>query len=325
MAYIETHQSLLTHRKTLRLARLLGLDRFGVAGRLMALWCWALDNAPDGFVSRSDGDILADVMGWDGEPAVLCEALVTAGFFELVDGVYLIHDWADYAGRLIEKRKSDAERKRLSRGGAGRPSDVQWTSAGHPRDGAGTVPNPTVPDRIPPSHDDLQGRDSPDIRPVAAAADAGDDPPAPSAVKPPRLRTVYGQEHEAMQLARSFADGLRHAKPDVKLPRDGLQAWAREFDLMGRVDHRPREKIEAVMAYAFGSRFWRSVVLSAGKLRAHFDTLDLQRMEDASGKHRGSAGSHRPGSGKSPFAVGTPEYYEDAERRMAEAAAANQW
>ena len=62
MAYIETHQSLLTHRKTLRLGRLLGMDRFCVCGRLMALWCWALDNAPDAGVVVSGGYrvILAD-------------------------------------------------------------------------------------------------------------------------------------------------------------------------------------------------------------------------------------------------------------------------
>ena len=117
MAYIETHQSLLTHRKTLRLGRLLGMDRFCVCGRLMALWCWALDNAPDGVVAVGDADILADVMGWPGEPAELCAALVSTGFFELAadDGFYVLHDWYVYAGRLIEQRRANAERKRRER------------------------------------------------------------------------------------------------------------------------------------------------------------------------------------------------------------------
>jgi hypothetical protein len=135
MAYIEAHQSLFTHRKTLRLGRLLGMDRFCVVGRLIALWCWALDNAPDGVVAVADSDILADVMGWqsDREPAELCEALVAAGFFEHAaaddgtvtgtassSGFYVLHDWYQYAGKLIEKRKSDAERKRRERSGTGR-------------------------------------------------------------------------------------------------------------------------------------------------------------------------------------------------------------
>lgn len=142
MAYIEAHQSLLTHRKTLRLGRLLGMDRFCVCGRLMALWCWALDNAPDGVVAVEDADILADVVGWAREPAELCNALVSAGFFELADGFYVLHDWYVYAGKLIEKRKSDAERKRLARSSSGggergkrrrkrHPVRREWESMAH--------------------------------------------------------------------------------------------------------------------------------------------------------------------------------------------------
>lgn len=36
--FIQVQQSLVTHRKTLRLARLLSLDRYAVIGRLVALW-----------------------------------------------------------------------------------------------------------------------------------------------------------------------------------------------------------------------------------------------------------------------------------------------
>lgn len=106
MAWIEVHQALLTHRKTLRLARLLQLDTFAVVGRLMALWCWALDNAPDGVVDAEDRDLLADVMGWEsGEAHVLCDALVVAGFLESDGLLYVIHDWQDYAGRIIGQRE----------------------------------------------------------------------------------------------------------------------------------------------------------------------------------------------------------------------------
>lgn len=108
MAYIEAHQSLLTHRKTLRLVRLLGIDKYGVGGRLVALWHWAIDNAPDGDLGADCADILAEVMGWDGEPERLMDALTQVGYVDRAEnGAYLLHDWWDYAGRLIEKRKSD--------------------------------------------------------------------------------------------------------------------------------------------------------------------------------------------------------------------------
>ncbi|MDE3230589.1 MAG: hypothetical protein KGO05_11985, partial [Chloroflexota bacterium] len=81
--YVQVEQSLFTHRKTLRLARLLALDRCAVIGRLAALWSWCLDNALDGRLSDDiDADVLADVMFFDagmGKPAELLEALLTAG------------------------------------------------------------------------------------------------------------------------------------------------------------------------------------------------------------------------------------------------------
>lgn len=114
MAYIEAHQSLLTHRKTLRLGRLLGLDRFCVVGRLVALWAWALDNPSDGAVAIADSDILADVMGWDGDPAKLCEALVAVGFFELAEDFYILHDWASHGGKILRRLEAQAERTKVT-------------------------------------------------------------------------------------------------------------------------------------------------------------------------------------------------------------------
>ena len=121
MAFIQVQQSLVTHRKTLRLARLLGENRYAVVGRLVALWTWCLDNAPDHDI---DADVLADVMGWveqQGKPAELFEALITAGFIDMDphDLHLSIHDWYDHKGRFIEKleekRTQDADRKRRQR------------------------------------------------------------------------------------------------------------------------------------------------------------------------------------------------------------------
>lgn len=68
-----------------------------------------------------------------------------------------IHDWYEYAGKLIDKRKIDAERKRMSRGqptkGKGQsscgPEDIRRTTAKSSEDGAGnrTLPYLTVPNR----------------------------------------------------------------------------------------------------------------------------------------------------------------------------------
>jgi hypothetical protein len=100
MGYVQVDQGIVTHRKTLRLARLLGESRYTVVGRLVALWCWSLDSAISGALRDVDAEILADVMGWDsacGKPADLFEALITVGYLDLdEDGVLRLHNWWKY-------------------------------------------------------------------------------------------------------------------------------------------------------------------------------------------------------------------------------------
>lgn len=171
--WIESHQSLLTHRKTGRLARSLAISKITAIGHLHAFWWWCMDNAPTGVLSGIDAEDIADGAVWEGDPGQFIEALVYAGFVDTTDDLSLVvHNWMRYAGRLIEKREKDAERKRIERqkkdDGAPSPvrtDHVQRTSAGHPRDGAGTVPNRTPPNRTRPNQED-----TPPLSPTPAPA-----------------------------------------------------------------------------------------------------------------------------------------------------------
>jgi hypothetical protein len=116
MAYIQVDQSLLTHRKTLRLARLLAMDRYAVAGRLVALWSWCLDNAPRGFLEDVDAPMLADVMGYVGSPSDLENALLVAGFLDIDgDGNLCVHGWDETMLPYIERKEKNAARMREAR------------------------------------------------------------------------------------------------------------------------------------------------------------------------------------------------------------------
>jgi hypothetical protein len=147
MAWIESHQELANHPKLRKLARLLGLCRAHAIGMLHLLWWWAMDYAQDGDVSRFDPLDVALAADWDGEPALLLDALRSSGFLD-EDG--RLHHWDDYAGRLIERRRKDAARKQQARA-----ASVQRPSAGHPPDGARntttTTPNRTEPNHTAPS------------------------------------------------------------------------------------------------------------------------------------------------------------------------------
>lgn len=143
MAWIESHQSLFTHRKTAKLARALGISKITAVGHLHAFWWWCLDNAPKGDLEDVDIEDIADGSGWEGDPQAFLEALIDAGFVDR-DGVSLrIHDWMEYAGKLVVRRQSDAERKRNSRS----KTDVPQTSDGHPKDGVRTAYVPNQPNQ----------------------------------------------------------------------------------------------------------------------------------------------------------------------------------
>lgn len=132
MAWIESHQGLRSHPKTRKLVRRLNASPAIIVGHLHFIWWWALDFAQDGEITQFDPEDISDACDWDGEPEEFFNALVEVGFIDKVDDRYFLHDWYDYAGKLIEIRRKDAERKRKSRGQAkeseGSPTDIRRTS-----------------------------------------------------------------------------------------------------------------------------------------------------------------------------------------------------
>lgn len=151
MAWLELHQTLPTNKKTLRLKSILKIKTPQAIGHLCMIWLWALDNAGDGDLSGFTADEIAEVAAWQGKnPQVFIDGLIYAGF---LDPDMHLHDWSEYAGKLIDKRKTDMERKRTIRenkkASNGRPMDKTRTTAGNPEDGAGnsTVQYSTVPNQ----------------------------------------------------------------------------------------------------------------------------------------------------------------------------------
>ena len=112
MAWIELHQAVWTHRKTFELAAALDLSETYAAAHLLRLWCWALDNAPDGNLTDVSDRAIARGADWSGEPEAFVAALTQAGW---LDADRAIHDWEQYAGRLIDRREANAERMRKAR------------------------------------------------------------------------------------------------------------------------------------------------------------------------------------------------------------------
>ncbi|MBW7475924.1 hypothetical protein K0T92_14355 [Paenibacillus oenotherae] len=156
MAWIESHQELARHPKTRKLARKLGVSIPAAVGHLHFLWWWALDYAQDGDLTSFEPEDIAEAMEWPCDTAHdLITALVDSVFIDNEDGQLTLHDWYDYAGRLVDKREQNRERKRKSRAKKQDESEshapVTRQSRGQTddvSDGHGaTEPNPTQPNR----------------------------------------------------------------------------------------------------------------------------------------------------------------------------------
>lgn len=82
-----------------------------------------------------------------------------------------------------------------------------------------------------------------------------------------------------MLMAVLLRDLIRRRDPGFKEPN--MQAWAREIDLLHRVDNRPFDDIRRVIVWcqadytpAPGQTFcWATNILSTRNLRKHFDQL----------------------------------------------------
>jgi hypothetical protein len=169
VAWIESHQSLLMHRKTLHAVRLLRANRYQVIGHLHALWWWALDNlGADGWLNGLADDDLAAGAGWDGDPTEFARALTTAGFIDVDgNGERWLHDWYDYAGKLLDRRATERDRLRQKRATAKQQqsNDPELLLQRTPDVAAtydGTVPNRTQQN----STEDSSGADAPPSPPI---------------------------------------------------------------------------------------------------------------------------------------------------------------
>lgn len=242
MAWIESHQELRDHPKVVRLARLLDVHRTSAVGMLHFLWWWALDHAEDGDLSDYEASDLAAACDWQGDPEVLVKALRDCGpgsreGFLAVEGDRLVlHDWWQYAGKLVERRRADRDRKRAGRNAD--PPEVPKTSTGRPPDIAETayvtVPNPTQPNL-----------------------------PAP-----PEER-----REDVDRLCDLLADLV--AERSTRRPTI-TKDWRDEARRLLDRDRVPLDEAERVMRWALDDAFWCSNVLSMPKFRKQYQALRLK-------------------------------------------------
>lgn len=147
MAWIKVQQSLPNHRKVMLLSDRLDISAPHAVGLLTVLWLWCLDNSVDGVLVGVSRRMISRAAMWEGDPEVFVESLVSCGFLEQEENGYAIHDWHDYAGKLVEEREKEKERGRKRREdkkttpSTENPPDAVKKSTGRPSDDIADVQN----------------------------------------------------------------------------------------------------------------------------------------------------------------------------------------
>lgn len=107
--------------------------------------------------------------------------------------------------------------------------------------------------------------------------------PDKRAVSAPKAQTSFDEESQEMILARYLFKKMRENNPEAKEPN--FQTWAKDFDLILRIDKRKFEKIQYLIGFAQWHSFWKTAILSPSSLRKNYDTLTVKMMEEMKKKH----------------------------------------
>lgn len=99
------------HPKTKDFARLVGIEQVHAYGILCRLWEFAAEHVRQGDVGKYRNEILADEVGWQGDPHLLVAKLVESRWLDAdvpaVDGCssrLMIHDWAVHCEDSVHMR-----------------------------------------------------------------------------------------------------------------------------------------------------------------------------------------------------------------------------
>lgn len=157
MSYIELHEHVWNHPKTIELSGRLQIRKTYAVAHLSRLWTWCIRYAEDGCITNISPFILADAADWGGDPEQFLKALKESKFVDEKPEGLFIHDWEDYAGKLIDFRRKDRERKKKQDGkrkdSDGYPLEIQRKSDGEKVDSSSITytqyPIPNTQEPIP--------------------------------------------------------------------------------------------------------------------------------------------------------------------------------
>ncbi|MBX4259780.1 phage replication initiation protein (plasmid) [Clostridium estertheticum] len=88
---------------------------------------------------------------------------------------------------------------------------------------------------------------------------------------------IFLSDSNEYRLSIYLFEFIKNNNPQAKQPN--MQKWSKTFDLMLRIDKRKVDDIKKVIMFCQKDPFWYKNILSADKVRQHFEKLILQTAE----------------------------------------------
>lgn len=230
LPWIAIHTNLMNHPKSLDLADLLGEPM--AWARMVAIWAWCAEYAPDGRITGRDPVTVAErFANWSGERGKFVESAIKAGFMERDGDTLVMHDWDAHQGAHIAKAERDAERMRKRRADLAKEK------------GSATVrersPNSSRTVREPSRGEERRGdREKKEEKPLSADADRV-PPQAPLALTSPapkpdavavQVRQVFEHWQRVMGHPKSALDAKRERVIRARLKSYSVADLCRAVD-----------------------------------------------------------------------------------------------
>ena len=115
MAWIELHTVLSRHRKIKKFARELDIDLHVAVGHVVLFWGSVLELAEDGNITKWTLEDIAEYSNYAGDPQMFYKAMINDGdgWIDEKDGLKIVHDWWDYAGRYLTTKYRNTHPEKL--------------------------------------------------------------------------------------------------------------------------------------------------------------------------------------------------------------------
>lgn len=270
--------------KVKRLKRLLGLQ--GVMSHIQLL-CWTGRVKPAGVLSDMDALDVADAAAWEGDADQFVNTLLDLKLLDRnAEGHLTVHDWEDHNEYAAH---AESRRKKAKKAAEARWENAQKSEETCSGNAKGKLEQCSEHDLALP---EASPSNAPSPAPVPSPKEiktSSPEPPAEGEQKtgPQKARGLskpekpgFDAESVEFSLARLLRDLINARSPTGKplVPeKTNLQTWARQIDLMIRLDARDPPEIEAVIRWCQSDPFWRSNIMSTAKLREKYGTL-VDRM-----------------------------------------------